>query len=76
MFQAGLPISAVAAPLTGVVSSAEEGNMEGVIVSAKKDGSNITVSVVTNEKGEYSFPADRLTAGKYAVSIRAGRLRS
>src|SRR6476660_3332887 len=32
--------------LAGTVSSAEEGAMEGVIVSAKKDGSNITVSVL------------------------------
>jgi outer membrane cobalamin receptor len=31
---------------SGQVTSAEEGNMEGVVVSAKKQGSNITVSVV------------------------------
>jgi virginiamycin B lyase len=53
------------------VSSAEEGPMEGVLVSAKKDGSTITTSVVTNEKGQYSFPADRLSAGHYAITIRA-----
>src|SRR5215470_10804919 len=35
------------AALVGQVSSAEEGAMEGVVVSAKKDGSTITVSVVT-----------------------------
>jgi hypothetical protein len=40
-----------AAALSGQVTSAEEGAMEGVIVNAKKDGSNITVSVVTNEQG-------------------------
>ena len=60
-----------AAVLSGQVTSAEEGAMEGVIVSAKKDGSNITVSVVTNEQGRYSFPADRLAAGHYALSTRA-----
>jgi len=37
------PVQAQApAALTGQVSSAEEGNMEGVVVSAKKDGSTIT----------------------------------
>ena len=60
-----------AAALTGVVSSAEEGNMEGVLVNAKKDGSNITVTVVSDDKGNYSFPADRLSPGKYTISIRA-----
>ena len=39
------------AALAGTVSSAEEGPMEGVVVSAKKDGSTITVSVVTDAKG-------------------------
>src|SRR6185503_12546517 len=52
-------------------SSAEEGAMEGVVVSAKKEGSNITVSVVSDDKGHYSFPSDRLGAGQYKVSIRA-----
>src|SRR5882724_9258263 len=57
--------------LTGKVSSAEEGMMEGVIVSAKRAGSTITVSVVSNARGEYSFPKDRLVPGAYAVTIRA-----
>src|SRR3984957_9073939 len=60
-----------AAALTGQVSSAEEGNMEGVIVSARKDASNMTVSVVTNAQGRFSFPSDRLSAGHYAISTRA-----
>src|SRR5215467_14279930 len=72
---AGLSTGALAqattASLTGQVTSAEEGAMEGVLVSAKKDGSTITTTVVTNEKGEYSFPADRLAAGHYAISTRA-----
>src|SRR6185295_17676231 len=59
------------AALTGVVSSAEEGNMEGVVVSAKKEGSNITVTVVSDDKGNFSFPADRLSPGKYTITIRA-----
>src|SRR5262245_49327400 len=57
--------------LTGTVTSAEEGAMEGVLVSARKDGSNKTVTVVTDEKGRYRFPASRLEPGQYAISIRA-----
>jgi streptogramin lyase len=45
--------------------------MEGVLVSAKKEGSTKTISVVTDDKGEYRFPANRLDAGKYKLSIRA-----
>ena len=60
-----------AAALTGQVSSAEEGNMEGVVVSAKKDGSTITVSVVTDAQGRFSFPANRLEPGKYTLKARA-----
>ncbi len=43
--------------LSGLVSSSEEGPMEGVVVSAKKEGSTITATVVTDEKGHYGFPA-------------------
>jgi virginiamycin B lyase len=59
------------AALSGLVTSAEEGPMEGVLVSARKDGSNLTVTVVSNQKGEYNFPAGRLDPGHYAISIRA-----
>ena len=45
--------------------------MEGVVVSARKDGSTITVSVVSDDKGHFSFPASRLDPGHYAISIRA-----
>ena len=57
--------------LTGVVQSGAEGLMEGVLVSAKRNGSNVTVSVMTNAKGIYVFPKDRLEAGDYTVSVRA-----
>jgi virginiamycin B lyase len=60
-----------AAALSGQVSSAEEGAMEGVLVSAKKEGSTITTTVVSNDKGKFSFPADRLAPGHYAITIRA-----
>jgi streptogramin lyase len=59
------------AALTGQVTSEAEGAMEGVVVSAKKDGSIVMVSVTTNEKGQYSFPGDRLEPGKYNIMIRA-----
>ena len=57
--------------LTGKVTSQEEGAMEGVLVSAKRAGSTMTVTVVSNAQGQYSFPRDRLQPGKYAVTIRA-----
>ena len=45
--------------------------MEGVLVSANKAGSNITVTVVTDADGRYSFPASRLAPGQYTLAIRA-----
>jgi streptogramin lyase len=57
--------------LTGRVTSAREGAMEGVLVSAQRSGSPVTVTVVTNETGRYGFPADRLPPGRYALRIRA-----
>src|SRR5260370_13282747 len=59
------------AALAGQVSSAKEGAMEGVVVSAKKAGGTITVSVVTDEKGRYSFPAERLAPGHYTLGAPA-----
>jgi len=59
------------AALTGVVSSSEEGKMEGVVVSAKRPGSTIMVSVSSDAQGQYSFPQDRLTPGAYDITIRA-----
>lgn len=57
--------------LTGIVSSEAEGPMEGVVVSAKAIGGRITISVLSNREGRYTFPADRLAAGEYEVRIRA-----
>src|SRR5215831_715826 len=57
--------------LTGTVSSEAEGPMEGVVVSAKKAGSTITVSVISDKAGRYAFPANRLEPGAYALKIRA-----
>jgi streptogramin lyase len=65
------PQAAPTAVLTGKVDSKEEGLMEGVLVSAKGLGSTITITVVSDDQGRYSFPASRLAAGKYALSVRA-----
>jgi virginiamycin B lyase len=57
--------------LTGQVSSKEEGPMEGVVVSAKRAGSTITVSVVTDKQGRYKFPRERMEPGQYSLKMRA-----
>jgi len=59
------------AALTGQVTSAEEGAMEGVLVSAKKAGSTITITVVSDKDGRFSFPAAKLAPGTYALKVRA-----
>jgi virginiamycin B lyase len=59
------------AALTGLVSSADEPAMEGVLVSATKAGSTITTTVVTGADGRFNFPADRLTSGSYHLAVRA-----
>ena len=45
--------------------------MEGVLVSARRSGSPITTTVVTNAQGVYAFPQSRLEPGQYDVTIRA-----
>jgi virginiamycin B lyase len=60
-----------ASALAGKVTSQQEGMMEGVLVSAKRAGSTMTITVVSNAQGQYSFPRDRLESGKYSVAIRA-----
>jgi virginiamycin B lyase len=74
LFGASDSIGAANAPgdvLTGQVTSTEEGAMEGVLVSAKKNGSTITVTVVSDQQGRYRFPAAKLEPGKYVLDIRA-----
>jgi virginiamycin B lyase len=63
--------SSDAVSLSGVVSSQQEGLMEGVVVSARRDGANFTVSVVSDAQGKYSFPRSHVDPGKYALTIRA-----
>src|SRR5689334_8267424 len=59
------------AALTGVVSSQDEGKMEGVVVSARRQGATFTVSVVSDDKGKYSFPRTHLEPGAYTITTRA-----
>lgn len=65
------PPAAAQVALSGQVSSAEEGPMEGVLVSAKRAGGTISVTVVTDATGHYSFPAAKLEPGHYGLRIRA-----
>ena len=75
LFQTGYRVEAQApsgaAVLTGQVSSVEEGPMEGVLVNARRVGANVTVTVVTNDRGQYAFPSGRLEPGAYTLSTRA-----
>jgi len=59
------------AAIAGRVTSMQEGPMEGVLVSAKRANSTITVTVVSDAQGRYRFPVDRLQPATYALRIRA-----
>ena len=63
-------VQTIAPALTGKVT-AEQGALEGVLVSAKKSGSTITITVVSDKDGRYAFPAARLEPGQYSLRIRA-----
>jgi virginiamycin B lyase len=60
-----------AVALAGRASSDAEGAMEGVLVRAKGEGKTISITVVTDREGRYSFPASRLAPGKFNIDIRA-----
>ena len=57
--------------LTGRVISDAEGPMEGVVVTARNEGSTISMSVVTDNRGRYNFPEAKLGSGDYQLKIRA-----
>src|SRR5262249_26552370 len=59
------------AALAGKVSSAEEAAMEGELLSEQTAGSTITITVVSDAEGRYSFPARKLSPGTYALKVRA-----
>ena len=65
--------------LTGAITDAAGETMEGVVVSVRAEGSNLTTSVYTDGDGVYVFP--RMDPGPYtlraqAVSYEAGRAES
>ena len=64
-----MPVMAADQVLNGAISSAAGEKLDGVTVSAKKEGSTITTSVYTDESGNYYFPP--LPAGKYSVWAQA-----
>ena len=64
-------VAAQSVLLAGQVASTEEGSMEGVVVSAKKSGSTVTISVISDADGKFSFPAGKLEPGQYTLKIRA-----
>ena len=65
------PIAAqAAAGLAGQVTG-PEGPMEGVLVTAKKNGSTIAYTVTSDAQGRYSFPAGKIEGGEYTLHIRA-----
>ena len=66
-----LATPALAATLAGTVRAGAEGALEGVLVTAQKAGSPVSVTVVSDENGRFSFPEGRLEEGHYALRIRA-----
>jgi virginiamycin B lyase len=58
-------------PLTGQVTGPDGAPLEGVVISANRYPSTITVSVVSGADGSYSFPAGKVEPGKYFLAIRA-----
>src|SRR5205085_3189580 len=55
--------------LSGAIASASGQKLDGITVSAKRDGSTITTSVYTDANGNYYFPP--MAAGKYRVWAQA-----
>ena len=45
--------------------------MEGVLVSAQRANTPVTITVVTDATGRYTFPRNRLDPGRYTLRIRA-----
>src|SRR6266550_4492831 len=59
------------ATLTGMVTSDAEGHLGGVLVTARPEGANTTVTVISDDQGHYAFPPGKLQPGKYTLAIRA-----
>ena len=57
--------------LMGVVTSEQEGPMEGVVVILRGVDETVLTSVTSDATGGFQFHRDRLGAGEYDVSVRA-----
>jgi virginiamycin B lyase len=57
--------------IAGSVRGPDGAAMGGVTVTAAQANSKITTTVTTDDAGRYAFPADRLSPGDYALTIRA-----
>jgi virginiamycin B lyase len=57
--------------LSGMVMSPEGAPIEGVLVSAQGASSSITITVVSDAKGNYVFPRGKVGPGAYTIRIRA-----
>jgi hypothetical protein len=56
--------------LGGRITTSGKQGVSGIPIRAHRDDTNITVSVYTNSRGEYSFPAwSDLSSGSYSVAI-------
>ena len=68
----GVRAQSPAPALNGQIIAADQtGPMEGVLVSAQNIQSPITITVVSDQNGRFSFPAAKLAPGHYALRIRA-----
>jgi len=67
---AGFAAAQTGPALSGKVTAGLEA-LEGVLVSAKREGSNVTITVVSDKDGRYNFSAARLEPGQYSLRIRA-----
>ena len=63
--------------LTGQIIATDQAlPMEGVLVSAQQSQSPITITVVSDQNGRFSFPAAKLAPGHYAIAHQRDRLRA
>src|SRR5258705_8315030 len=60
--------------LTGTAKTGAGEALEGIVVSARAAGSNVTTSVLTDGRGEYVFPP--LDSGRYDVWAQATGYRT
>ncbi|HWF95035.1 MAG TPA: carboxypeptidase regulatory-like domain-containing protein [Xanthobacteraceae bacterium] len=54
-----------------IIRTDQAGPMEGVLVSAQNSQSPITITVVSDQNGRFSFPAAKLAPGHYSLRVRA-----